>query len=193
MMLLLIALLTCASRLRTSHDSYVGFLTIDGRGLADNPFSTDAKYSIDWKDEGDRWTAMPVRITGKLEDNTIQDAVQSELKYKNLNSKAELYRALIEGGHQEKFEDLWCEVYDILNRTTVHKTIDGTVVTDILRIAYSSPDDNSLRDIMTDAVALVKDVNENGPTTEYNTEAGLIYNAFYSWMHSISLEDFGKK
>ena len=47
----------------------LGFLTVDGEGIASHPFSREPEYIVEWAPEQEpEWTALPIWVSGKLED-----------------------------------------------------------------------------------------------------------------------------
>lgn len=171
-------------------DVQLGFLTLDGNGIANHPFSDIPALTVEWKEEKrPDWTALPVWVTGNLDGDIIRDAVASSYSYTmGTNEKADAYYTIITKGYQEKFEDLWSEVYDKLNGIVEFSTIDATVPADIIRLVYGNNNYGTLRDTMTDALALIRNVNNDGPRDEYNKEAERIYNEFYRWLYNFSVD-----
>lgn len=171
-------------------DVKLGFLTLDGNGIANHPFSDAPVLAVEWKEEKrPDWTALPVWVTGNLDGDIIRDAVASSYSYTmGTNEKADAYYTIITKGYQEKFEDLWSEVYDKLNGIVEFSTIDATVPADIIRLVYGNNNYGTLRDTMTDALALIRNVNNDGPRDEYNKEAERIYNEFYRWLYNFSVD-----
>ncbi len=186
--MLVLTLMSCNKE--QPKDVQLGFLTLDGNGIANHPFSDTPVLAVEWREEKrPDWTALPVWVTGNLDGDTIRDAVASSYSYTmGANEKADAYYTIITKGYQEKFEDLWSEVYDKLNGIVEFSTIDATVPADIIRLVYGNNNYGTLRDTMTDALALIRDVNNDGPRDEYNKEAERIYNEFYRWLYNFSVD-----
>lgn len=186
----LIHTLTACSGVTQPKDAQLGFLTLDGNGISNHPFSDTATVVVEW-DKGGRpdWTALPIWVTGILRDGVLHDAIATSYSYTmGTNEKADAYYTIITKGYQESFEDLWSEVYDKLNGVVEFSAIDATAIADIIRLVRGDDSYGQLRDIMTDALALIKSVNEDGPTKEYNVEAERIYNEFYRWLYNFSVD-----
>ena len=186
--LVIITLTACAEA--QPKEAQLGFLTLDGNGLANHPFSQEANIAVEWsKGERPSWTALPIWVTGTLTDGSLHSAVASSYSYTmGTTSEADAYYTIITGGYQEQFEDLWTEVYNKLNGVVPFSQIDATLPADIITLVYGDDSYGTLRDTMTDALALIRNVNEDGPTTEYNEEAGRIYNEFYRWLYNFSVD-----
>ena len=104
------------------------------------------------------------------------------------SEEADAYYTIIADGYQEQFEDLWTEVYNKLNGVVEFSVIDASVPADIISLVYGDESYGTLRDAMTDALALIREVNEDGPSETYNEEAGRIYNEFYRWLYNFSVD-----
>lgn len=186
----LIHTLTACNSGTQPKDAQLGFLTLDGNGISNHPFSDTATVAVEWGKGGrPNWTALPIWVTGILRDGVLHDAIATSYSYTmGTNEKADAYYTIITKGYQERFEDLWSEVYDKLNGVVEFSAIDATVTADIIRLVRGDDSYGQLRDIMTDALALIKSVNEDGPTEEYNEEAERIYNEFYRWLYNFSVD-----
>lgn len=188
--IVLIYTLTACSNSTQPKDAQLGFLTLDGNGISNHPFSDTAIVVVEWGNNGrPDWTALPIWVTGVLQDGVLHDAIATSYSYTmGTNEKADAYYTIITKGYQERFEDLWSEVYDKLNGVVEFSAIDATVTADIIKLVRGDDSYGQLRDIMTDALALIRSVNEDGPTEEYNEEARRIYNEFYRWLYNFSVD-----
>lgn len=172
--------------------AYLGFLTTDGSGVASHPFQIEHDYDVEWEIKPS-WTALPVYVSGDVEDNIIHNAKAYEYKYEEgTEATADAYYTIIEDGYQEKFEDLFCEIYDKLNGIQEFSEIDGTALQDFIHLVGNNEVYGTLRDHLTDALVVVKDYNESGPSEELNDLAFSAYNGVYSWLFSFSTEHLGK-
>lgn len=166
-----------------------GFLTVDGNGLSAHPFETEADYTIEWADNRPAFTALPVWVTGDFEDTIIRNATALGYQYElGTSDAADAYYTVIAEGWQGGFEDLFVDIYNYLNMD-VDVEIDGTVLNTILTNIHGDTKYGYLQDIVTEALVLVKDIQENGRQDNYNIRAKEVYNDFYSWLHEISIDE----
>lgn len=171
----------------------LGFLTLDGNGIATHPFTTEATYVVEWK-EKPSWTALPIMVSGKLEGTILSDATASSYSYTmGTTDEADAYYTVITEGYQERFEDLWAEIYDIMNEGKDYAALDSTVLSDALNTIHGDAKYGYLQDILTEALMVVKGLEENGPTAELNIKAGEVYNQFYGWLYSFSTDSLQNK
>lgn len=186
--LMIVTLTACANT--EPKDAQLGFLTLDGKGLSSHPFSDKADIVIEWGETGrPDWTALPIWVTGILEDGVLHNSVASSYRYTmGTTDAADAYYTIITDGYQEEFEDLWTDVYNKLNGVVPFSEIDATVPADIIALVYGDDSYGTLRDTMTDALALIRNINADGPTKEYNEEAGRVYNEFYRWLYNFSAD-----
>lgn len=186
--LIIVILSACANT--EPKDVQLGFLTLDGNGLSSHPFSDEADIVVEWGKTGrPDWTALPIWVTGVLKDDVLHDSVASSYSYTmGTTEAADAYYTIITDGYQEEFEDLWTDVYNKLNGVVPFSEIDATVPADIITLVYGDDSYGTLRDIMTDALALIRNINADGPTAEYNEEAGRVYNEFYRWLYNFSVD-----
>ena len=180
----------CNRDVQETKDVQLGFLTLDGNGVAYHPFSDVAQLAVEWQENAKpAWTALPIWVTGTLDDKVLRNATASSYSYTmGTSEEADAYYTIITDGYQEQFEDLWTEVYDKLNGVVEFSAIDASVPADIINIVYGNESYGTLRDTMTDALALIREVNEDGPSETYNEEAGRIYNEFYRWLYNFSVD-----
>lgn len=180
----------CSSNSQETKDVQLGFLTLDGNGIANHPFSDIAQLAVEWEENAKpEWTALPIRVTGTLDDKVLRNATASSYSYTmGTSEEADAYYTIIADGYQEQFEDLWTEVYNKLNGVVEFSVIDASVPADIISLVYGDESYGTLRDTMTDALALIREVNEDGPSETYNEEAGRIYNEFYRWLYNFSVD-----
>lgn len=171
-----------------------GFMTIDGQGISDYPFSVEVDTALTLPDDYNLvWTALPIEVYGTVQnDNSIR--VDKIIGYDLLSVQSDevtAYTDIIQYGYQERFEDLWCDVYDRLNGMS-HATeeLDIAVLQDILQHIYGEEKYGDLRDTITDCLMVVKHVNDGEITDELNTEAGVLYNKFYAWLRQFSIDKF---
>lgn len=166
-----------------------GFLTVDGEGLSAHPFETEADYMIEWAESKPAFTALPVWVTGDFEDTIIRNATALGYQYElGTSDKADAYYTVIAEGWQEGFEDLFVDIYDYLN-SDIEIAIDGTILDTILTSIHGDTKYGYLQDIVTEALVLVRDIQDNGRHESYNERAKEIYNDFYSWLHEISIDE----
>lgn len=171
-----------------SIDVRLGFLILDGNGIASKPFSDVADYAVEWQTKP-TWTALPIWVSGNLDGKVLRNATASSYSYKvGTSDAADAYYHVITEGYQEGFEDLWTEVYNKLNNIQDVTPIDSTILSDILKDIHGDTKYGTLQDTVTDALVLVKNVNDNGPSKEYNAEAEKLYNQFYAWLHNFSTD-----
>lgn len=181
-----------ASTSSNSSIQYLGFLTTDGTGVADRPFQYDHVYDVEW-DVRPYWTALPVYVVGEVEGGIITGAKAYEYKHtEGENSTVDAYYAIIEGGYQEDFETIFCEIYDKLNGAVEDSPIDGTPIQEFLSFVYDKEEYGTLRDILTDALVIVKEYNDGGDKEELNSRAYKVYNDMYSWLFSFSRDELIK-
>lgn len=176
----------------TVMSAFLGFLTVDGYGIAEHPFSREPEHEVEWLEgEMPLWTALPIWVSGTVEeDGTITNAAPSSYSYTvGTNDTADAYYNIIVSGSQEKFEDLWTEVYNKLNGVEEFSAIDSTPLQEILDYVYGDEKYGYLQDILTEGLVLIKDINENGPSAEYDESANKIYNNFYAWLYAFSTSD----
>ncbi len=180
----------CSSNSQETKDVQLGFLTLDGNGIANHPFSDIAQLAVEWEENAKpEWTALPIWVTGTLDDKVLRNATASSYSYTiGTSEEADAYYTIIADGYQEQFEDLWTEVYNKLNGVVEFSVIDASVPADIISLVYGDESYGTLRDTMTDALALIREVNEDGPSETYNEEAGRIYNEFYRWLYNFSVD-----
>lgn len=171
----------------------LGFLTLDGNGIAEHPFSDDAKYTVEWT-EKPSWTALPIMVSGELEGTVLSDATASSYSYTmGTTDEADAYYTVITAGYQERFEDLWTDIYDIMNGVEEYTSVDSTVLSDALSTIHGDEKYGYLQDILTEALVVVKDMEESGPSDELNIKAGEVYNQFYGWLYSFSTDSLQNK
>lgn len=171
----------------------IGFFTLDGEGIASRPFMSESELNVVYlTSEPTTFTALPLIFKGYVgEDNTLYVEHWGLYPYEmGTTGAADAYYTCIQNGWQEGFEDLWSEVYDVLNDETgaEYEAIDASLLQEILQSVYGNDEYGDLRDIVTDCVVLIKDINTNGPSEEYNQQALNYYNRFYSWLCNFSVE-----
>ena len=172
--------------------AYLGFLTTDGNGVASHPFQIEHDYDVVWEVEP-MWTALPVYVSGDIDGNVISNAKAYTYEYDiGTNEIADAYYLVIEEGYQERFENLFCEIYDKLNGIQKFSEIDGTPIQGFLRLVGNDERYGNLRDHLTDALVVVKEYNDNGPSDELNDLALEAYNGVYRWLFSFSTTYLGK-
>lgn len=170
----------------------LGFLTVDGQGLASRPFSREPEYVIEWKEEP-QWTALPIWVSGELEEAKLIDAVPSSYSYTiGTTEAADAYYNVIISGIQQNFEVLWTEVYDKLNNQREFSEINAEPLMEIIDYIHGDTKYGTLIDTVTDGLMLIKEINENGPSTEYDQRAYVIYQEFYAWLSSFTVDDLVK-
>lgn len=170
----------------------LGFLTVDGQGLASHPFSREPEYIIEWKEEP-QWTALPIWVSGELEEAKLVDAVPSSYSYTiGTTEAADAYYNIIVSGIQQNFEVLWTEVYDKLNNQREFSEINAEPLMEIIDYIHGDTKYGTLIDTVTDGLVLIKEINENGPSPEYDQRAYVIYQEFYAWLSSFTVDDLVK-
>lgn len=171
-----------------------GFFTLDGKGIASRPFMTESELNVIYLNgEPTTFTALPIMLSGYMSDDSTVLNVEDWGLYPyemGTTGAADAYYTCIQSGWQEGFEDLWSEVYDVLNNDdgVEHGAIDASLLQEILSEVYGKEEYGDLRDIVTDCLVLIKDINTNGPSEEYNQQALNYYNRFYSWLCNFSVE-----
>lgn len=173
-------------------DIAVGFLTMDGVGIASRPFMLEPEIKVTWvRDAPEEFIALPLIMYGKAEEEGKQLTVYyyELFPYEyGTTGAADAYFTCIEKGWQEGFEDLWTEVYNQLNDVEERKEINPVICQEILNYVYGKEEFGDLRDIVTDCLVLINDINLNGPSEEYNAYAQDYYNRFYSWLCNFSVD-----
>lgn len=172
----------------------LGFLTVDGEGIASHPFSREPEYIVEWAPEQEpEWTALPIWVSGKLEDAKIYEAVPSGYKYTiGTNDAADAYYNVIVSGIQQNFETLWTEVYAKLNGEVAFEEINAEPLAEIIDYIHGDEKYGTLIDTVTDGLMVIKDINENGPSEEYDYRAYTVYQDFYAWLSSFTTDDLVK-
>lgn len=172
----------------------LGFLTVDGEGIASHPFSREPEYIVEWAPEQEpEWTALPIWVSGKLEDAKIYEAVPSGYKYTiGTNDAADAYYNVIVSGIQQNFETLWTEVYAKLNGEVEFEEINAEPLAEIIDYIHGDEKYGTLIDTVTDGLMVIKDINENGPSEEYDYRAYTVYQDFYAWLSSFTTDDLVK-
>lgn len=173
-------------------DIAVGFLTLDGKGIASRPFMTEYEIEISWGEVvPESFSALPIILYGTASGDGTFLAVNDwgVFPYEmGTTGAADAYMTCIQNGWQEGFEDLWSEVYDVLNEDGEHEQLNPVILQEILEGVYQKEEFGDLRDIVTDCLVLVNDINLNGPTDDYNLQAQDLYNQFYSWLTNFSVD-----
>lgn len=172
----------------------LGFLTVDGEGIASHPFSREPEYIVEWAPEQEpEWTALPIWVSGKLEDAKIYEAVPSGYKYTiGTNDAADAYYNVIVSGIQQNFETLWTEVYAKLNGEVEFEEINAEPLAEIIDYIHGDEKYGTLIDTVTDGLMVIKDINKNGPSEEYDYRAYTVYQDFYAWLSSFTTDDLVK-
>lgn len=168
----------------------VMFLTTDGGGVSSHPFDYGGEYTVEWSEQPS-WTALPVVVHGEIDGTTITDATATPYQYtRGTTDAADAYYNVIEYGYQEKFEDLFVEIYDKLNDEMEDSNIDATPLQQFLEFIGSDTKYGNLRDYLTDALVVVKEHNDgNYDKTDLNERASIAYNGVYHWFFSFSVDD----
>lgn len=168
----------------------VMFLTTDGGGVSSHPFDYGGEYTVTWS-EKPGWTALPVVVHGKVDGTNITDAVASPYSYtRGTTDAADAYYNVIEYGYQEKFEDLFVEIYDKLNGEMEDSNIDATALQQFLEFIGNDTKYGKLRDYLTDALVVVKEHNEGKyDKADLNDRASTAYNGVYHWFFSFNVDD----
>lgn len=167
-----------------------GFLSLDMSGVSVHPFQPTCDIAVEWGEEQPIFVALPIVVIGAQHGDTFVAETWGLYDYeKGTSDSYDAYYDIIELGYQERFEELWTEVYDKLNGVEEFSEINAGVLSDILQHIYQDEKYGNLRDIVTDCLVLVNDINTNGPSDEYNQKAGTLYNNFYTWLCNISAVD----
>lgn len=197
-LVLVVALTGCATS--TSQESVatsseasfeqVLFLTTDGGGLSTHPFDYGGEYTVEWKEQPS-WTALPVVIHGDINGTEVSNATATPYEYtRGTTDAADAYYNVIEYGYQEKFEDLFVEIYDKLNDVMEDSAIDATPLQEFLEFIGSDTKYGDLRDNFTDALVVVKEHNDgNYDKADLNERASNAYNGVYHWFFSFGVDD----
>lgn len=168
-----------------SFDTVSGFLTVDGSGLSSSPFMLEPEVTVNFKEDVS-WTALPVQVNGFRFKDTVY-----AFRYRKLNikdSSIDPYIHFISKGYQENFEDIWTEVYDKVNGVIEFSSIDATEINNILSDIHGDETFGNLQDVMTEALVLVKDLNEKGIEEDTNARAQSIYDGYMAWMRKFKVK-----
>lgn len=171
---------------------FFGFLTTDGSGCSSKPFQLHGEYSVEWEVRPE-WTALPIYVVGDLDGEVIKSASTKGYQYTvGTTPVADAYYTMITEGYQQTFEDTFTEIYNKLNDIEPDSPIDATGIADILSFVSTKEEYGDMRDILTDAVVLIKDYNEGGDEEALNEQALYIYTRMYSWLSNFSTSDLVK-
>ena len=184
--LLIVTVTLLLSGCSVKEETIMGFMSLDGQGISEHPFDTDADITVGWKDGTPEFVALPIYVSGDVSDTHISDATYEVYSTTETNP----YCHVIEEGYQEGIEDLFTEIYGKLNGEIEMSYIDGDILNKALSDIHGDSEYGTLQDTLTDMLMLVKNINEQGVTEEFNTEAVTLYNNFYQWLYSWTADKF---
>lgn len=166
------------------------FMTTNGSGVSHHAFDYAGDYTVEWAGDTPEWTALPIVVTGDLENKVISNATYKPYAYKiGTDSEVDAYYKVINGGYQEKFEDVFVEIYDKLNDEAEEGPIDATPIEEFLKLVGNDDVYGDLRDNFTDALVIVKEYNEGNYDKEnLNARAQAAYNKVYAWLFSMNTD-----